>query len=53
VNAGYKLVPDAKAARPCGDGGVREEERGTERGTDDEPSAEQRAFTRLTRGVHW
>ena len=49
VNAGYKLFPDTKAARPGGDGGVREEERGT----DDEPSAEQRAFTRLARGVHW
>jgi short-subunit dehydrogenase len=45
ANAGYKLFPDTSAAR----GGEKPEV--TEEA--EEGSAEQRAFARATRGVHW
>ena len=41
VNAAYKLFPDTKAAKP---GEKQQAEEGT---------AEQKAFARATRGVHW
>jgi short-subunit dehydrogenase len=50
VNAGYKLFPDTRAAR-----GKPSKEKEIEevRPEDDRATAEQRAFARLTRGVHW
>ena len=53
VNAGFKLFPDTKAAR-----GADAPEKAIEKGgppldEEGEPSPEQRAFSRITRGVHW
>jgi hypothetical protein len=45
VNAGYKLFPDTTAAKP--------DTAPPPDTPEDEPSAEQRAFARATRGVHW
>jgi hypothetical protein len=54
VNAGYKLFPDTMAARGAAptEAETRAPE-GVEAREDAEPTAERRAFSRLTRGVHW
>jgi hypothetical protein len=49
VNAGYKLFPDTRAAR--GEAAPEPEAEAADRAG--EPTAERRAFSRLTRGVHW
>jgi len=59
VNAGYKLFPDTKAARTTQlpqegsdpTGPDREVSEAAEAA--DEPTREQKAFSQLTRGVHW
>jgi short-subunit dehydrogenase len=45
LNAGFKLFPDTGAARG-GEGAPHETE-------EDDATAERRAFSQLTRGVHW
>jgi short-subunit dehydrogenase len=47
VNAGYKLFPDTKAARATIEPSPREP------APEEEGTAEQKAFARVTRGVHW
>jgi short-subunit dehydrogenase len=56
VNAGYKLFPDTRAAR--GDLVSEADAPATQDGAeaeaeDAEATAERRAFSRITRGVHW
>ena len=48
VNAGFKLFPDARAAKRPEDG-----EAGEPHPEPEGPSVEQRAFARATRGIHW
>ena len=53
VNAGYKLFPDTRASKPKPEPGAAAAEAQDAAADETEPSAEQRAFSRLTRGVHW
>ena len=52
VYAGYTLFRDTKAARPAAAVAEPAAEP-PEEGQAEAPSPEQRAFSRLTRGVHW
>jgi len=53
VNAGYKLFPDTRASKPPAERADAAGEREPSAEPEPEPSAEQRAFSQLTRGVHW
>jgi short-subunit dehydrogenase len=53
ANAGYKLFPDTKAARTAERPALEEGAAGTEPEEAEEGTAEQKAFARVTRGVHW